>query len=198
MNLAYADSPVKTTAKKTKWESLNGLKKVHSHLMNNGHILRLEFNKPVSNWLEPVFYKKSVQIDFPGAFITPSKKSFPAESFAISKVSASQFDGETLRIRFQIKPGVTGIEQGFKLVSQGRFIVVRFDTVQAPHSASTKVLPVKKQNKNFEIMDDDQLSQFLSRASQKMKTMEKEIISKNNLLKLKLNLEEVMQVEEIN
>ena len=178
VNLAGASSETKTNAAKGKWESLNGLEKVHSHLMSNGHIVRLEFKKPVSDWIEPVFYEKSVQIDFPGAFVTPSKKSFSAESSAISKVSASQFDGETLRVRFQIKPGATGIEDRFKLVSQGRFIVVRFDTSEAPPIVSAKVLPVKKQNKKLEIMDDDQLSQFLSRASQKMKIKEKEIIAK--------------------
>ena len=179
-NLAGANSPIKTTAKKGKWESLNGLKKVHSHLMSNGHIVRLEFNKPVSGWVEPVFYERSVQIDFPRAFISPSKKSFSAESFAISKVLASQFDSETLRVRFQVKSGVTGIEKRFKLVSQGRFLVARFDTSEPPPSISTKVLSEKKQNKNFEIMDDDQLSQFLYRASQKMKIKEKEIISKSD------------------
>ena len=180
VNLAGANSPVKTTAKKAKWESLNGLKKVHSHLISNGHIVRLEFNKPVYDWIEPVFYEKSVQIDFPRAFIAPSKKSFLAESFAISKVLASQFDGETLRVRFQIKPEVTGIKDRFKLVSQGRFIVVRFDTAEVPLSITSKNLPKKKQNKNFEIMDDDQLSQFLYRASQKMKIKEKEIVLKSD------------------
>ena len=149
INLAGANSPVKTTAKKAKWESLNGLKKVHSHLMSNGHIVRLEFNKPVSHWVEPVFYEKSVQIDFPKALISPSKKSFSAESFAISKVLATQFDRETLRVRFQIKPEVTGIEDRFKLVSQGRFLVVRFETSEALPSMSAKVLPEKKQKKNF-------------------------------------------------
>ena len=180
VNLVGANSPVKTNSKKGKWESLNGLKKVHSHLMSNGHIVRLEFNKPVSDWIEPVFYEKSVQIDFPRAFITPSKKIFSAESFAISRVLASQFDSETLRVRFQIKPEVTDIEDRFKLVSQGRFVVVRFDTSEAPTSISAKVLPERKQNKGFEIMDDDQLSQFLYQASQKMKIKEKEIISKSD------------------
>tara|TARA_B100000686_G_scaffold133812_1_gene140820 strand:- start:127 stop:1446 length:1320 start_codon:yes stop_codon:yes gene_type:complete len=180
INLAGANSPVKTTAKKEKWESLNGLKNVHSHLMSNGHIVRLEFNKPVSHWVEPVFYEKSVQIDFPKALISPSKKSFSAESFAISKVLATQFDRETLRVRFQIKPEVTGIEDRFKLVSQGRFLVVRFETSEALPSMSAKVLPEKKQKKSFEIMDDDQLSQFLYRATQKMKIKEKEIILKSD------------------
>ncbi len=179
-SLAGASSPVKSATEKGKWESLNGLKKVHSHLMSNGHIVRLEFNKPVSDWVEPIFYEKSVQIDFPGAYVSPSKKSFAADSSTISKVFASQFDGETLRVRFQTKPGATGIEKRFKLVSQGRFIVVRFDTASNKPSliVSAKASPVKNRNENFEIMDDDQLSKFLSRASIKMKSKGEEILSK--------------------
>ena len=178
-NLGVAKSSVKTTVNKEKWASLNGLKKVHSHLMNNGHIVRLEFNKPVSDWIEPVFYEKSVQIDFPRTFIAPSKKSFSAESFAVSRVLVSQFDGETLRVRFQIKPEVESIEDRFKLVSQGRFVVIRFEKSEALPSISAKVLPEKNKNKDFEIMDDDKLSNFLYRASQKMKIKEKEIVSKS-------------------
>ncbi|MBT5471787.1 MAG: flagellar biosynthetic protein FliO [Nitrospina sp.] len=165
-----------------KWSALNGLKKVHSHLMSNGHIVRLEFNKPVSDWVEPVFYERSVQIDFPGAFIDPSKKSFPAESSSISNVFASQFDGETLRIRFQTKPDATGIEKRFKLVSQGRFIVVRFDTASAePSSVVSKNVPSEEnRNADLGVMDDDALSQFLSRASTKMKEKEETLLPKSD------------------
>ncbi len=162
-----------------KWGSLNGLKKVHSHLMSNGHIVRLEFNKPVSDWAEPVFYEKSVQIDFPGAFIDPSKKSFPAESSTISNVFASQFDGETLRVRFQTKPGATGIEKRFKLVSQGRFIVVRFDATSAESSSVASSIEPSKEKRNADVMDDDALSQFLSRASMKIKEKEESLSSKS-------------------
>ena len=46
------------TEAKGKWDSLNPLKKVHSRLMSNGHIVRLEFKNPVKNWVEPIFYEK--------------------------------------------------------------------------------------------------------------------------------------------
>jgi flagellar protein FliO/FliZ len=159
-----------------KWDSLNPLKKVHSHLMSNGHIVRLEFKNPVENWAEPVFYEKSVQLDFPGAFIEPAKKSFAADSSMVAKVFASQFDGDTLRVRFHIKPGTDGIKDRFKLVSQGRFIIVRFDTAYVepvmaePVIASSKVVSEKTQN--TEVMGDKELANFLSRASEKMKRQE--------------------------
>ncbi|MFT4579058.1 MAG: flagellar biosynthetic protein FliO [Nitrospinales bacterium] len=161
---------------KGKWGSLNPLKKVHSHLMSNGHIVRLEFKNSVENWAEPVFYEKSVQLDFPGAFIEPAKKSFAADSSMVTKVFASQFDGETLRVRFHIKPGTDDIKERFKLVSQGRFIIVRFDTDYIePVIASVKAVSAKIQN--ADVMGDKELTEFLSRASEKMKRQEESLAS---------------------
>jgi flagellar biogenesis protein FliO len=164
---------------KGKWDSLNPLKKVHSHLMSNGHIVRLEFNNPVKNWVEPVFYEKSVQLDFPGAFIEPAKKSFAADSSMVTKVFASQFDGETLRIRFHIKPGTDDVKERFKLVSQGRFIIVRFDTdyvepMTKPVIAGVSEKVISKKAHHAEVMGDKELAEFLSRASEEM--MRKEAI----------------------
>ena len=173
--LIFASLAGASNQPEAKWGSLNLLKKVHSHLMSNGHIVRLEFKNPVENWAEPVFYEKSVQLDFPGAFIEPAKKSFSADSSMVTKVFASQFDGETLRVRFHIKPGTDDIEERFKLVSQGRFIIVRFDTDYVePVIASSKAVSQKTQN--TDVMGDKELADFLSRASEKMKRQE-EILS---------------------
>ena len=173
--LIFASLAGASNQPEAKWGSLNPLKKVHSHLMSNGHIVRLEFKNPVENWAEPIFYEKSVQLDFPGAFIEPAKKSFSADSSMVTKVFASQFDGETLRVRFHIKPGTDDIEERFKLVSQGRFIIVRFDTDYVePVIASSKAVSQKTQN--TDVMGDKELADFLSRASEKMKRQE-EILS---------------------
>ena len=174
--LIFASLAGASNQPEAKWGSLNPLKKVHSHLMSNGHIVRLEFKNPVENWAEPVFYEKSVQLDFPGAFIEPAKKSFSADSSMVTKVFASQFDGETLRVRFHIKPGTDDIEERFKLVSQGRFIIVRFDTDYVePVIASSKAVSQKTQN--TDVMGDKELADFLSRASEKMKRQEEILAS---------------------
>ena len=174
--LVFASLVGASNQPEAKWGSLNPLKKVHSHLMSNGHIVRLEFKNPVENWAEPVFYEKSVQLDFPGAFIEPAKKSFSADSSMVTKVFASQFDGETLRVRFHIKPGTDDIEERFKLVSQGRFIIVRFDTDYVePVIASSKA--VSKKTQNTDVMGDKELADFLSRASEKMKRQEESLAS---------------------
>ena len=174
--LIFASLAGASNQPEAKWGSLNPLKKVHSHLMSNGHIVRLEFKNPVENWAEPIFYEKSVQLDFPGAFIEPAKKSFSADSSMVTKVFASQFDGETLRVRFHIKPGTDDIEERFKLVSQGRFIIVRFDTDYVePDIASSKAVSQKTQN--TDVMGDKELADFLSRASEKMKRQEEILAS---------------------
>ena len=174
--LVFASLAGASNQPEAKWGSLNPLKKVHSHLMSNGHIVRLEFKNPVENWAEPVFYEKSVQLDFPGAFIEPAKKSFSADSSMVTKVFASQFDGETLRVRFHIKPGTDDIEERFKLVSQGRFIIVRFDTdyVESVIASSKEI---SKKTQNTDVMGDKELANFLSRASEKMKRQEESLAS---------------------
>jgi flagellar biogenesis protein FliO len=162
---------------KGKWDSLNPLKKVHSHLMSNGHIVRLEFKNPVKNWVEPIFYEKSVQLDFPGAFIEPAKKSFAADSSMVTNIFASQFDGETLRVRFHIKPGTNDIKERFKLVSQGRYIIVRFDTDYVEPITKPVIAGVSKKTHHTEVMGDKEIAEFLSRASEKMKRQEEILAS---------------------
>jgi len=182
-SIAGAISASKTTVKNEKWSSLNSLKNVHAHLMNNGYIVRLEFRKPVSHWMKPVFNEKSVEIDFRGAFVASFSKSFPVESSIISKVLASQSDRETLRVRFQTKPGVKYSRNRIKLLQQGRFIIIRFNiTSQDPSLIySAKVYPEKKQKQKFIRSNDDLLSQFLPSAPKKMKDKKEAKLSKLNV-----------------
>ena len=177
-----ASDTSKATVVKGKWGALNSLKNVHSHLMNNGHIVRLEFKNPVSQWMKPVFYKKFLEIDFPGAYVGTANKSIPLESPIISKVFASQSDGETLRVSFQIKPDFKNIKERVKLLQQGRFVIIRFDVVSKEPSFifSSKGSPEKKQKENFVNIDDDLLSQFLPQESKKMNDKQEENLSKLN------------------
>ena len=177
-----ASDTSKATVVKGKWGVLNSLKNVHSHLMNNGHIVRLEFKNPVSQWMKPVFYKKFLEIDFPGAYVGTVNKSIPLESPIISKFFASQSDGETLRVSLQIKPDFKNIKERVKLLQQGRFVIIRFDVVSKEPSFifSSKGSPEKKQKENFVNIDDDLLSQFLPQESKKIKDKQEKNLSKLN------------------
>jgi hypothetical protein len=133
--------------------------------------------------MQPVFYEKSVEIDFRGAFVASFSKSFPVESSIISKVFASQSDRETLRVRFQTKPGLKYTQNRIKLLQQGRFIIIRFDVTSKEPSFiySAKVSPEIKQKEKFISIDDDLLSQFLPRAPKKMKDKQEGKLSKLNV-----------------
>ena len=178
-SLAGAISASKTTVINEKLSSLNSLKNVHSHLMNNGFIVRLEFRKPVSHWMKPVFDGKSVEIDFRGAFVESFSKSFPIESSIISKVIARQSNRETLRVRFQTKRGLKYTQNRIKLLQQGRFIIIRFDVASKESSFiySAKVSPEKKQKEKFISTNDDLLSQFLHSAPKKMKDKKEALVT---------------------
>ena len=179
-SLAGAISPNKTAAINEKLSSFNSLKDVQSHLMNNGYIVRLEFRKPVSYWMKPVFDEKSVEIYFRGAFVESFNKSFPIESSIISKVIARQSDRETLHVRFQTKRGLKYTQNRIKLLQQGRFIIIRFDVTSKESSFiySAKVSPEKKHKEKFISSNDDLLSQFLPSTRKKMKDKKEEKLSK--------------------
>ena len=181
-SLAGASDTVKAPEVKGKWDPLNSLKSIHSHLMNNGHIVRLEFKNPVSQWMKPVFYKNLVEIDFPGVFIGTVNKSIPLKSPIISTVFASQSESETLRVSFQIKTDLKDIKERVKLLQQGRFVLIRFDVGNKDPSftVSSKGLPEKKQKGNYLKIEENLLYPFLPQASIKIKGKEEGKVSKLN------------------
>ena len=155
----------------SKWDSLNRLKNVKTSKVDDGFIIRLEFEKPVGDYSEPEFFDKSVQVDFPLAFIKPAKKYYPAEGFDLTKVFAAQYNTETLRIRFLKKDG-SDIKNRFHLAKQGRFVIVRLDQFE-PLSQSDSIVRGEKttseETTNDKLMDEDELANFLARASEKIR-----------------------------
>ena len=155
----------------SKWDSLNRLKNVKTSKVDAGFIIRLEFEKPVGDYSEPEFFDKSVQVDFPLAFIKPAKKYYPAEGFDLTKVFAAQYNTETLRIRFLKKDG-SDIKNRFHLAKQGRFVIVRLDQFE-PLSQSDSIVRGEKttseETTNDKLMDEDELAEFLARASEKIR-----------------------------
>jgi flagellar biogenesis protein FliO len=155
----------------SKWDSLNRLKNVKTSKVDDGFIIRLEFEKPVGDYSEPEFFDKSVQVDFPLAFIKPAKKYYPAEGFDLTKVFAAQYNTETLRIRFLKKDG-SDIKNRFHLAKQGRFVIVRLDQFE-PLSQSDSIVRGEKttseETTNDKLMDEDELAKFLARASEKIR-----------------------------
>ena len=49
---------------------------------------------------QPIFYKKSIQIDFPRAYSQPAKRFLTTQNDQISQIYVSQFNAQKMRIRF--------------------------------------------------------------------------------------------------
>lgn len=154
----------------TKWDSLNLLKNIKTNQVEDGVIVRLEFEKPVRDYREPEFFDKSVQIDFPGAYIKPAKKYFPADSLSIAKIFAAQFDADTLRVRFLKNDVSDDIQNRFHLVQQGRFLIVRLDSIETAHNAKPATIIKAEEIVSDDLMTEDELANFLERASEKIRT----------------------------
>ena len=186
-----------------KWDSLNLLKNVTTSKMDDGFIIRLEFEKPVGDYKDPVFFDKSVQIDFPLAFIKPAKKYFPADSFSTTKVFAAQFDAETLRIRFLKKNKSDDLRDRFHLARQGRFVIVRLDQVGPVFNPNSVTIVKSREPANDDLMTEEELANFLARASAKIRAQKKKkTLTTTNLKKISTpvqtrNIEKVEEVSNI-
>ncbi len=186
-----------------KWDSLNLLKNVTTSKVDDGFIVRLEFEKPVGDYKGPVFLDKSVQIDFPLAFIKPAKKYFPADSSSITKVFAAQFDAETLRVRFLKKDKSDDLRDRFHLARQGRFMIVRLDQVGPVFNPNSVTIVKSREPANDDLMTEEELANFLARASAKIRAQKKKkTLTTTNLKKISTpvqtrNVEKVEEVSNI-
>ncbi|MEC7641327.1 MAG: flagellar biosynthetic protein FliO [Nitrospinota bacterium] len=109
---------------------LNLLKNVVTLKDNETVVFRLEFQNPVGAFKGPVFFKKSIQVDFADSFIKPAKKYFPTEDLLVSQIYAAQFNPDTLRVRFMFDGDGKDISKNFHLSKQGRFLEARIDTAE--------------------------------------------------------------------
>ena len=151
-----------------KWDSLNLLKNVKTSKVGDGLIVRLEFEKPVDDFKEPEFFDRSVQVDFPLAFVKPAKKFFPVDSPVLTRVFAAQYNAKTLRVRFLKKDG-SDIRDRFHLVRQGRFVIVRLDHAGPALQTNSASMIESHETVGDELMNEDELEKFLARASEKIR-----------------------------
>lgn len=93
-----------------------------------GIVISLDFQKPVQQFLNPVFFKKSFHVDFPRAVAHSSKRSFFMENEWISQVYVSQFGDERLRIRFILRDYSEGLSKKIRFDKEGSSVLMRIET----------------------------------------------------------------------
>ena len=128
--------------------AMNFLKDVVSTVKDGKLVLRLEFEKPLGRHSDPIYYNKSVQIDFSQAYVQPAKRYFPTGDSDVTQVFAFQQTPNVLRLRLILSDASEKSTDRFQLEKSGRFLTVSL-------------------NKNNPA---DLLDHFLSRASKEVVT----------------------------
>lgn len=113
--------------------------------------VRLEFQKPLEKYSEPVFYKRSAQIDFPLVTIHSESRYIPVNDSLVTQIYVSQFEPDVLRVRFILSSEDLDLKDKFQWESQGRFLKIKifknYDSPLDRFMARAK----RKQNKNPEV-----------------------------------------------
>ena len=115
-------------------------------------LIQLKFKNPPTHFQGPKFFKKSVQIDFPLAYVNPSKRFFDTGDDRVQQVYVSQFDPKRLRLRLMLAPNASILKDETVVEQVGRVLRIRIS------SGSLKTAPFKRE-------PSDPLESLLARAS---------------------------------
>ncbi|MGV7221896.1 MAG: FliO/MopB family protein [Nitrospinales bacterium] len=134
---------------------LNTLQDVLVENKDDALLVRLAFLKPLSNQKPPVFHKKTAQIDFANAKYKASSHYFPVENSKIDQIYLSQFEKDTLRMRFMLAKGDDSFSKKFKWEVKGRFLNIRIFKEQNASLKSLSVIENPKTNfENIQKLDE--------------------------------------------
>lgn len=119
--------------------------------------IQLKFKNPPINFQGPKFFKKSIQVDFPLAYVNPSKRYFETGDDRIRQVYVSQFDPKRLRLRLMLASGASVPKDQTVVEQVGRVLRIRIN------SATSEPASIKSEA-------SDPLESLLARASRIQKS----------------------------
>ena len=135
-----------------KLSSYNFLQDVSVDRTHGELLIQLKFRKPPVHFQGPDFFKKSIQMDFPFAYIDPAKQYFDTGDAAVPQVYVSQFDPQRLRLRLMLAPGTPDLKDRMVVEQVGNILRIRI-----AQEASVPIrMPLEK---------EDLLGSLLARAS---------------------------------
>ena len=114
--------------------------------------IQLEFKNPPVHFQGPKFFKKSIQVDLPLAYVNPSKRYFETGDDRVRQVYVSQFNPKQLRLRLMLAAGATILKDETVVEQVGRVLRIRI------RSGAREVTPIKDEV-------SDPLESLLARAS---------------------------------
>ncbi|MEE8269922.1 MAG: flagellar biosynthetic protein FliO [Nitrospinaceae bacterium] len=129
-HLAFSSQPL---------SSYNFLQDVTVDRKDGELLIQLRFRKPPVHFQGPEFFKKSIQMDFPSAYVNPSKRYFDTGDDRVRQVYVSQFDPKRLRLRLILAPGASILREETVVEQVGRVLRIRINRgVLKPASIQAK------------------------------------------------------------
>jgi flagellar biosynthetic protein FliO len=117
-------------------KGLNFLEDVVTETTENESFYNIEFTKPIKYFSGPTFFKKSIQLDFPNAYIDPAKQTFPIDSSIVSEVFVAQIDPKTVRVRFVLTNENIDLREQFQIQKAGRFLNINIGSPISTNSSN--------------------------------------------------------------
>ena len=92
-------SPLSLEAK-VNLSNMNRLENVETQFTDEELTIKFFFKKPLVHLRKPIFFEKSIQVDFPLAYSQPAKRFLKTGDSQISQIYVSQFNSRTMRVSF--------------------------------------------------------------------------------------------------
>ncbi|MBI5185958.1 MAG: flagellar biosynthetic protein FliO [Nitrospinae bacterium] len=96
-------------------EGFNSLNDIKAFSSENNVRLSIDFKKPLKDYKGPIFYEKSIQIDFPDSYISPAKRKFQVGDDLIQEITAYQYNKDVVRVRFVLARSQYDLDKNFTL-----------------------------------------------------------------------------------
>ena len=118
-------SPLSLEAK-VNLSNMNRLENVETQFTEDELTIKFYFKKSLVHLREPLFFEKSIQVDFPLAYSQPAKRFLKTGDSQISQIYVSQFNSRTMRVRFILGKDEEGdYKNRFHMEKDGDSLVVR-------------------------------------------------------------------------
>ena len=115
-------------------------------------LIQLKFKNPPIHFESPKFFKKSIQMDFPFAYVNPSKRYFDTGDDRVRQVYVAQFDPQRLRLRLLLATGASILKNEAVVKQEGSVLRIRIK------SGTPEATPIKNKV-------SDSLESLLARAT---------------------------------
>ena len=178
-------SPLSIEAK-VNLSNMNRLENVETKFTEDELTIKLYFKKPLVHLRKPIFFEKSIQVDFPLAYSQPAKQFLKTGDSQISQIYVSQFNSRTMRVRFILGKDEEGdYKNKFHMERDGDSLIVRVergetDILGQLLARTTEKINEKRQTNKLNKFNDNNIEEKREVKSQPILSDAKKTTSPNS------------------